>query len=171
MSTAGCLTIVPGPKGEAGADGIDGIDGVNAFTTVSSYAPAAQPVVPAELANVTLNVGNSTWMFGTQVVYIEQRGYFEVQSKPNSTSVILKNLEDAATNAYASNSPPGTSFTAGLGVSPGGLQGAATPGPGIYSGVGSPEGVVTASVGSLYTDTFANNLWKKLSGVGNTGWG
>ena len=162
---------VPGPAGATGAAGTNGTNGVNAFTTVSSYAPAAQPVMPAELANVTLNVGNSTWMFATQVVYVETRGYMEVQSKPSSTSVILKNLEDAATNAYLSNSPAGTSFTAGLGISPGGLQGPSNGGPTISSGNGSPEGVVTAVVGSLYTDLLTGNFYKKLAGSGNTGWG
>ncbi len=166
-----CVVVVPGPKGEPGADGSDGTNGVNAFTTIANYAPALQPVMPTELANVTLNVGNSTWMQIGQVVYVQQRGYLEVQSKPSDTSVILKNLEDSTTGVYAGNSAAGTSFTALLGVSPGGVQGASTPGPGIYSGVGSPEGVVTGAVGSLYTDTFTGNFYKKLSGSGNTGWG
>lgn len=41
------------------------------------------------------------------------------------------------------------------------------------SGTGSPEGVVTADVGSRYTDTAATNgavEWIKASGTGNTGW-
>lgn len=42
--------------------------------------------------------------------------------------------------------------------------------PSLYSGSGSPEGVVTAAVGSIYTDTATGNLYKKQSGVGNTGW-
>jgi len=114
---------VPGPQGDPGSNGADGSDGINAFTTVSNYAPAAQPVMPAELGNVTLNVADSTWMEPGQVLYIEGRGYMEVQSKPTSTSVILKNLEDTGNEAYAGNSPPGTSFTAGIGISPGGVQG------------------------------------------------
>ena len=43
----------------------------------------------------------------------------------------------------------------------------------IYSGSGSPETVVTAPVGSLYsrTDGGANTtLYVKESGTGNTGW-
>lgn len=42
-----------------------------------------------------------------------------------------------------------------------------------FEGTGSPEGVVTAGVGSRYTDTAATNgavLWVKFSGAGNTGW-
>jgi len=43
-----------------------------------------------------------------------------------------------------------------------------------HSGVGSPEGVVSATVGGTYgqTDAAANSspLWVKRTGVGNTGW-
>ncbi len=81
---------------------------------------------------MTLNVGTSLWMTATQVVYVNGMGYLEVQSKPTATSVILKNLETAG-GEYASNAAPGTSFTAGIGISPGGLQGiAGTPAAGTY---------------------------------------
>jgi hypothetical protein len=46
-------------------------------------------------------------------------------------------------------------------------------GPTIRSGAGSPEGVVTAPVGSSYhrTDGAANtSIYFKESGTGNTGW-
>jgi hypothetical protein len=42
-----------------------------------------------------------------------------------------------------------------------------------YSGTGSPEGSVTATVGARYYDTADTNgaiLWVKESGSGNTGW-
>ena len=42
-----------------------------------------------------------------------------------------------------------------------------------FAGTGSPEGKVTAPVGSVYTDTAATNgaiRWVKTSGTGNTGW-
>lgn len=42
---------------------------------------------------------------------------------------------------------------------------------GIYSGSGSPEGVITANVGSLYLRTdAATALWVKQTGTGATGW-
>lgn len=53
------------------------------------------------------------------------------------------------------------------------LAGGIGPAPGLaalYSGVGSPEGVVTAATGSLYTQTDNGQLWNKVSGAGNTGW-
>lgn len=37
-------------------------------------------------------------------------------------------------------------------------------------GAGSPEGVLTAAVGSLYTDTTNGVLYIKATGTGNTGW-
>lgn len=41
---------------------------------------------------------------------------------------------------------------------------------GNYSGAGSPEGVVTAPVGSLYRNTTNGDVYSKTSGTGNTGW-
>jgi hypothetical protein len=43
----------------------------------------------------------------------------------------------------------------------------------IITGTGFPEGVITAPVGSMYTDTAATNgaiRWIKATGSGNTGW-
>jgi hypothetical protein len=54
-----------------------------------------------------------------------------------------------------------------------GLRLASSSGPFIRSGTGSPEGVVTAPVGSMWTDTAATTgaiRWIKASGTGNTGW-
>ena len=50
--------------------------------------------------------------------------------------------------------------------------GGGTGGSGV-TGTGSPEGVVTATAGTLYTDTTtpgAAIVWIKTSGSGNTGW-
>lgn len=159
---------VPGPAGATGAAGTNGTNGINAFSTADSF------VMPAELANVTVTVTSSQWMGNGQIVFAGGGGfvgYFEVQSKPTTTSAILKNLESAASNAYLVNSPPGTVFPNLTLISPGGVQGPAAAGAGIYSGSGSPEGVVTAVVGSLYTDVASGNFYKKLAGSGNTGWG
>lgn len=56
---------------------------------------------------------------------------------------------------------------------PTGATGATGPAGSELSGTGSPEGVVTATVGTPYTDTNATNgaiRWVKASGSGNTGW-
>ena len=56
-----------------------------------------------------------------------------------------------------------------LGAIVDGLGGSGAGGAGL-SGTGSPEGVVTASPGSLYTDTSTGAFWNKVTGTGNTGW-
>jgi len=38
------------------------------------------------------------------------------------------------------------------------------------AGVGSPEGVVTARPGQVYTDTSTGGFWNKVTGTGKTGW-
>lgn len=40
----------------------------------------------------------------------------------------------------------------------------------IITGTGSPEGVETAPVGSVYVDTTNGIIYSKISGTGNTGW-
>ncbi len=70
----------------------------------------------------------------------------------------------AGTTLYIKES--GTGNTGWVAVLPGG-------GGGVPSGTGSPEGVITASVGGLYVQTDADPgsvLWVKESGTGNTGW-
>lgn len=42
---------------------------------------------------------------------------------------------------------------------------------GNFSGSGSPEGAVTASIGAVYIDTATGSFWQKRSGTAtNTGW-
>lgn len=47
---------------------------------------------------------------------------------------------------------------------------AGPPGSSPLTGVGSPEGVVTADPGSMYFEPATNALWVKNNGTGNTGW-
>ncbi len=51
----------------------------------------------------------------------------------------------------------------------GGGGGSGTGQSGIV-GVGDPEGVVTATPGTMYEDSSTNSLWMKETGSGNTGW-
>lgn len=46
----------------------------------------------------------------------------------------------------------------------------AAPASRFRTGTGSPEGVVTAPVGTTYKDTATGNEWHKMSGTGVTGW-
>lgn len=43
-------------------------------------------------------------------------------------------------------------------------------GPSIYTGTGTPEGVVSANQGSLYTDYSTGTVYIKSTAGGNTGW-
>lgn len=52
------------------------------------------------------------------------------------------------------------------------LGGGSGTGTGNLSGIGSPEGVVTADEGTLYVDTSTTppSIWAKKTGSGDTGW-
>ncbi len=104
-------TNVPGPEGADGAAGAPGTDGVDSFTQTT-----ADFTVPAVNANVTINVGNSTWMVIGQIIFIEDAGAFEVVSKGSTTSVTLTYLD------YDINTASGNSITTGAGVGPSGNQ-------------------------------------------------
>lgn len=56
-----------------------------------------------------------------------------------------------------------------LGALTSGLGGGGSGTTGL-SGSGSPEGVVTAAVGTTYVRTDTGGFWYKTSGSGNTGW-
>lgn len=78
---------------------------------------------------------------------------------------------DAAGYALVVNPATGK-FTVSQAGATGGVE-LGTSGPRLMSGTGSPEGVVTAPVGSIWTDTAATTgaiRWIKASGTGNTGW-
>lgn len=165
---------VPGPGGSDGADGAPGEDGVSAFTTTT-----AQFTMPAELANVTITVATSEPFAVGQTIYIKSggaSGYFQVVSKPSSTSIEIKNLKDTTTSAYLGNSVAGTVFATLALVVPGGVQGPSgtngTNGTNLaaYTGNGTPEGVVTADRGSTYWDYTNLIFYVKHGASGNTGW-
>jgi len=71
-----------------------------------------------------------------------------------------ESAEAAAISAYAASVSAGqAAASAALGV--------------IIQGIGSPEGVVVGTVGTLYTDkngAAGTTLYVKESGSGNTGW-
>lgn len=110
---------VPGPAGADGSNGAAGTNGVNAFTTTGENFN-----MPAEGADTaSLLVGNSQWMVPTQIVYVQNAGWMEVRSKADSTHVVLRNIENTASERYTDNVAPGTLITSGSTISPGGLQG------------------------------------------------
>lgn len=124
MSDPCMIVNIPGPKGSTGAAGADGIDGINAYTTTT-----AQFLMPAELGNVVVAVVEASWAVIGQKVFAgvlggAARGTFEVVAV-NVGTLTLKNMEDAANDAYLDNSAVGTAFAIGTVLSPSGLQGPA----------------------------------------------
>ena len=143
-------TQIPGSPGATGTPGTNGTDGVNAFTALTALF-----VMPAELADVAIVVGDTSWMVarqGTitgQIVYVEFAGFFEVRSIADGTNATIRNLEDAATGAYPGNAPsaPPLNIPSGARVSPGGLQ-----------GTNGASGVPLTTRGDLLTRDAANNV-------------
>ncbi len=111
--------------------------------------------MPAELADVAIVVGDTSWMVarqGTitgQIIYVEFAGFFEVRSIADGTNATIRNLEDAATGAYPGNAPsaPPLNIPSGARVSPGGLQ-----------GTNGASGVPLTTRGDLLTRDAANNV-------------
>ena len=114
-----------------------------------------------------------------QQIFQVLRTYFFQLQQPDQWNVGQLRIEDA---------PTATEFIAGLRANTvwvddcgylklsGSYDNSVSPGASDVRwlvGSGSPEGVVTAVAGSLYTSTAggaSTTLWVKESGSGNTGW-
>lgn len=134
------VSQVPGPAGPPGGGGTNGTNGVNAYTVTT-----AQFTMPAVNATVSVPVAVSSWLAIGEVVFVQSAGYFSVNSVPDGTHGVLKNL------GYTGNVAPTTVVATAQAVSPGGLIGVtgaagtnATPSP-------------TTSRGDLIADNGANN--------------
>lgn len=116
---------IPGPDGDDGDDGNDGTDGVSAVTTIAVDFP-----MPAELGSDIATVESTAGRTIGETVYVQGLGTLQVIAISSAVLMTLKNLEDAATSAYATNAAPGTVAAIGSRVSPTGMQGPA----GLLSG-------------------------------------
>jgi hypothetical protein len=89
-------------------------------------------------------------------------------------SMVDKGLIEAIGSATGgATGPTGAASTVPGPTGPTGATGATGPAGSELSGTGSPEGVVTATVGSTWIDTAATTgaiQWIKATGTGNTGW-
>ena len=82
-------------------------------------------------------------------------------------------LGSAATASSAAFDAAGAATTVQANLTTLGARFGGNTGPTWTTGVGSPEGVVTAIVGSLYSNTsggVSTTLYVKTTGAGNTGW-
>jgi hypothetical protein len=119
----------------------------------------------------------------TQKTHSSSDAFFGVDLKDNITSVFFTNQDHRGTDKFMDM----TDLTSGIVsisgcetipltdiVDPNGLvSGTHIPNSVIRTGSGSPNGNVSASIGSLYLRTDSNaegNLYTKTSTTGNTGW-
>lgn len=136
------VTRYPGPKGDTGSAGSDGANGVNAYTL-----SLAQFTVPAASATVTIDVASSVWMSPGQVVHIQNAGYYEVSSKPTSSSVTVENLD------YSGNAAAGAVIPTSQIITPAGIKG----NDGVAVGVTFNSISPTTTKGDLIFDNGANS--------------
>lgn len=109
---------IPGPAGEDGTDGAAGTDGISSVTTL-----AVAFTMPAELDEDVATVGSTAGFVIGENVFVQGLGTLQITAIGSSVLMTLKNLEDAATSAYASNAAPGAIAAIGSRVGMTGLQG------------------------------------------------
>jgi len=107
------VTNIPGPPGTPGLPGANGTNGTNAFTTLT--ADFTQPNVGD---SATVSVADSSWVATREILFVENGGYYQVDSVPDAFSITLINL------GYTGNAAPTTNIPSAGKVSPGGIKGA-----------------------------------------------
>src|SRR5439155_502704 len=147
-------TGVAGVTGATGSAGTNGTNGVDAFTTTT-----ASYTQPASGSDVTVSVGDTSWLGIGQVLFIPTGGFYIVSSITDPTTVILTNL------GYPGNASSGTVVGSEQVVSSGGLIGptGATGATGAAGSAGPPG--PTGSVGA----TGATGLTGATGATGSSG--
>lgn len=114
-ATSSCVPCCTTPQvvntpGSQGLDGSAGTNGLNALSITT-----ADFVIPAIGSNVTVSVDSSVWMAIGQIVVADGPATFEVISKANTTSVVLKFL------GYTGDLSPGATISTGATIAPAGV--------------------------------------------------
>ena len=152
----------PGIQGPTGAQGAQGLPG-----PASTAVTTLQFTQPAVNAAVTVTVNQTQWCPAGSVVFIVGGGYYEVESVPDNTHLVLNN--PGWTNAAS----PGTVIPSGALVTAGGVQGATgndgQPGPvGPQGATGTPgaraysitsASFVVPAPGSIVSVTLDSTAW------------
>lgn len=181
------LTVAGSNATTSNQIGINGlaVNGLSSRSTIATFS---------SLANFTAGVSASIGSATAAALAVQQNGVnaaVTVTNVATSTSdcVTITNLGSANSLVVNdSTTPDSTRFTidnngrTGIGATPDanfaltldttGMRIGAT-GPTLTTGTGSPEGVVTAPIGSLYLNLSggaATTLYVKTSTTGNTGW-
>ena len=157
----------------------------------ATYPLVSTAVLPSFTAGVSTAIGSAA----VAALAVQQNGAAATMTVANTASatndcVTITNLGSG--NSLVVNdetTPDSTRFAVanngrvGIGVAPdasialtldtSGMRLGGAAGPTITSGTGSPEGVVTAPIGSLFLNLSggaSTTLYVKTSGAGNTGW-
>lgn len=116
----------------------------------------------AELAGAAVDVQVGTANVGKRFVFLADGDTFVIGTNNVTFTQTSPGLSGATPQ------PLGTAASGSSGVASRDDHVHQTP---IYNGTGSPNGVVSAPVGSLFIQTDAPGaMWAKTSGAGNTGW-
>lgn len=114
---------IPGVQGPPGANGTNGTNGRDSFT-----ATTADFTMPAEGAQVTVDVLESRWAVIGQYVFVGKlasavSGTFIVNQVPDALHLVLTNAANTGAGLYTGNSAPGSVFPSASAVGPAGQQG------------------------------------------------
>ena len=149
---------------------------------LSNAWSALTPVESASNAGFSIRADNSP----TEVRYrlnnnirsgmlqISGSGNFGMYDNTNNRWILNSPLSGSTLNIFTGVTPVSNNLSMGNASNPwsetysqsltlkGGVK--------VSTGSGSPEGVVVGNVGSLYIETTTGEVYRKVSGTGNTGW-
>jgi hypothetical protein len=161
------------PSGFVTVDGIQTLTNKTLTAPVINNASISNPIVSNLTGTGTLtgNASTATTLQTARTIALSGEVTGTATSFDGSGNISIPVTINAGSVVPADLSTGGPSWTTGGRLTATSYQiGASTT---ITTGAGSPEGNITAPVGSFYTNTSPFSLYQtyvKLSGSGNTGW-